>query len=73
MSNLETEILVILREHEEGLSAECVHTKMARPNRSKTLPRWVISFALDSLRVKGFTTKQGSLWSLKERAAASCN
>lgn len=73
MSDLETEILVILRGHEEGLSAECVYTKIAKPNRSKCLPRWVVSFALNSLRVKGYTAKVGSLWIIRSGGVESAS
>ncbi len=72
MSDLEAEIVMILAEHEKGLKVESIQVEMQRRRVNlKPVPQWVISFALDSLRVKGLATKDGSIWSLTDWARAS--
>ena len=72
MSDLEAEIVMILAEHEKGLKVESIQAEMQRRRVNlKPVPQWVISFALDSLRVKGLATKDGSIWSLTDWARAS--
>ena len=67
MSDLEAEIVEILREHDGGLSLENIHSRLLeqRTNEKNPVPDWVVHFALDSLRVKGVTVKHGQLWRLK--------
>ena len=65
MSDLEAEIVMILAEHEKGLKVESIQVEMQRRRvNMKPVPQWVISFALDSLRVKQLATKDGPLWRL---------
>jgi len=72
MSDLEAEIIMILGDHEKGLKLESIQPEMQRRRVNlKPVPQWVISFALDSLRVKGLATKDGSIWSLTDWARAS--
>jgi hypothetical protein len=72
MSDLEAEIIMILGDHEKGLKLESIQAEMQRRRVNlKPVPQWVISFALDSLRVKGLATKDGSIWSLTDWARAS--
>ena len=72
MSDLEAEIIMILGEHEKGLKVESIQAEMQRRRVNlNPVPQWVISFALDSLRVKGLATKDGSIWSLTDWARAS--
>ena len=71
MSDLEAEIIMILGDHEKGLKLESIQAEMQRRRVNlKPVPQWVISFALDSLRVKGLATKDGSIWSLTDWARA---
>jgi hypothetical protein len=74
MSDLEDEIIKILSGHKKRLSIENIQTQLQnrRTSPKNPVPQWVISFALDSLRVRGWITKRGSLWSLRkgERAAS---
>jgi hypothetical protein len=73
MSELQEEMVKILREYENGLSVEELQSLLQDQRSSlKNVPQWVISFELNSLRVKGLTTKIGSLWSLRnwERSAS---
>jgi hypothetical protein len=67
MSDLEAEIVKILREHDEGLSLENIQSRLLeqRRNEKNLVPDWVVHFALDSLRIKGVTLKRGQLWGLK--------
>jgi repressor of nif and glnA expression len=65
MSELQDEILKILREHENGLSVEEVQSDLQLRSHLN-MPQWLISFELDSLRVKGLTTKVGSVWCLRK-------
>jgi len=72
MSDLEAEIIMILGDHEKGLKLESIQAEMQRRRVNlNPVPQWVISFALDSLRVKGLATKDGSIWSLTDWARAS--
>jgi len=72
MSDLEAEIIMILGDNEKGLKLESIQAEMQRRRVNlKPVPQWVISFALDSLRVKGLATKDGSIWSLTDWARAS--
>ena len=67
MSDLEAEIIMILGDHEKGLKLESIQAEMQRRGVNlKPVPQWVISFALDSLRVKGLATKDGSIWRLTD-------
>ena len=71
MSDLEAEIVMILGEHEKGLKVESIQAEMQRRRVNlNPVPQWVISFALDSLRVKGLATKDGSIWRLTDWARA---
>jgi len=65
MSDLQDELVEILREHENGLSVEEIRSQVQQRSRLN-VPQWVIYFELDSLRVKGMTTKQRSFWSLRK-------
>ena len=56
MSDLQDELVKILREHETGLSVEEIQSLLHRS--SSNMPQWLIYFELNSLRVKGLTTKQ---------------
>lgn len=73
MSDLESEIVMILAEHEKGLKVESIQAELQsrRASQKNHVPQWVISFALDSLRVKGLATKDGSIWSLTDWTRAS--
>ena len=54
MSELQDEMVKILHEHEKGLSVEEIQSLLQDQRSSpKNVPQWVISFELDSLRVKG--------------------
>ena len=66
MTDLEAEIVEILRPHAEGLSIEDIQSQLSEDhsNPKNPVPDWVIYFALDSLRVRGVTVKHGELWSL---------
>jgi hypothetical protein len=72
MSELQDEMVKILHEHEKGWSVEEVQSDLQLRSHLN-MPQWLVSFELDSLRVKGLTTKRGSLWSLTNwgRSAAS--
>jgi hypothetical protein len=67
MSDLEDDILQILREHKEGLSIQGIQFQLEnQPTSTKDpVPDWVVSFALDSLRVKEQIAKRGFVWSLR--------
>jgi hypothetical protein len=69
MSDLEDDILQILREHKEGLSIQGIQFQLENqptsPKDPYRVPDWVVSFALDSLRVKELIAKRGFVWSLR--------
>ena len=65
MRELQDEIVEILREHENGLSVEGIQSHLQQRSLLN-VPQWLISFELDSLRVKGLTTRVGFVWCFRK-------
>ena len=66
MSELQdNNIVKILREHENGLSVEGIQSRLQQRSLLN-VPQWLISFELDSLRVKGVTMRAGFVWCLRK-------
>ena len=67
MRNLESDILKILRQHDQGATVRDIQSTLPKRFMPKTsVPEWVIEFSLDSLRVKGLVTRQGEIWRLRK-------
>ena len=65
MSELQDEIVEILREHENGLSVEGMQFHLQQRSLLN-VPQWLISFELDSLRVKGWTPRVDFVWCFRK-------
>ena len=72
MRNLESDILTILRQYNDGITARDIQSELPKRFMPKTdVPEWVIEFSLDSLRAKGLVIRQGNIWRLRKWEVSS--
>lgn len=66
MSDLQGQVMKLLRQN-DGLSVEEIQLQLQKRVTTKkaNVPEWVVRFALNSLRAKGWVVEDGNSWRVR--------